>query len=148
MIECDGCTLCCKFPVIPEVNSKVNEYCQYCKEEVGCEIYEERPESCRIYECAWKQMISQMLIVSKELRPDKCHVLFEKYSDNVIVGVTEKELSLLVLNQINFFRREGISILIVDYNKKSKTFFLAAGHNRDFVREQINGGTKLHRRFK
>ena len=145
---CGNCTLCCKFPVIPEVKSKPGEYCYYCKPDFGCEIYEQRPNSCRIFLCAWTQMKEQNINVSNELRPDKCHVLFEKYSDNVIVGVTEKELSDLVLNQINCFKNSGISVLIADYIKKTKTYFLVKEHTKELVRKEIYDRSKLYRRFR
>ena len=92
-------------------------------------------------------MKKQNIKVSNELRPDKCNVLFEKYSDNVIVGVTEKELSELVLNQIKHFRNSGISVLIVDYTKKTKTYFLVKNHTKEFVRKEINDRSFIYRRF-
>lgn len=142
-MKCGNCTMCCKFPKIVETKSKAGEYCKYCEPKVGCKIYSERPESCKIFECAWKQMEH----AGEELRPDRCNVLFEKWSDYLIVGATDTELSKLVLAQIDFFRGEGISVLIIDHSKKSKTVFLAPGHTRQFVKEQINGSTKLHRRL-
>gem|GEM_PF-4134891 len=81
----------------------------------------------------------------EDLRPDKCGVLFEKWSDNVIVGATDEMLSNLVLGQIDYFRSENISVLIMDHNKKSITYFLADGHTKEYVRKEINDSPKLHK---
>lgn len=83
----------------------------------------------------------------KELRPDKCNVVFEKWSDKVIVGATDVNLSKLVLRQIGFFKREGISVLIIDHKKKTRTYFLAPGHTKQFVKKEINDSPKLHGRL-
>ena len=74
MQKCGECTLCCKLLHIPETNSKPNEYCKYCEINKGCRVYDERPDGCREFQCAWLQMVN----VHIDLRPDKCGVLFEK----------------------------------------------------------------------
>jgi uncharacterized cysteine cluster protein YcgN (CxxCxxCC family) len=143
-MECDGCTLCCKLLRIDETNSIPNEVCNYCEENTGCKIYNTRPEPCKIFECAWKQMKN----AGDELRPDKCGVLFEKWSDYIMVGATDRyNISPLIMGQINFFNKEGISVLFINHKKKSKTFFLATGHSKEFVKGEINDSPKLHRRY-
>lgn len=132
-MECSGCTICCKDLNIPETDSKEGNLCQHCEEGVGCNIYSERPEACKIFECCWKQM----KITTEELRPDKCGVLFEKWSDRVIVGSTETNISKLIINQIGYFQKEGISVLIVNQNEKTRTFYLADGHTIQSVKEDI-----------
>lgn len=140
-MECGSCTLCCKLLNIKETDSKPGEYCKHCNPDIGCKIYEERPESCQIFECAWKQM----RYAGKDLRPDKCFIMFEKWSDNVMVGTTtEDSISDLVLRQIEYFKNEGISTLMINHIKKTRTFFLANDHTKEFVKEEINGSTKLH----
>lgn len=141
MQKCGGCTLCCKLLRIPDTQSIAGEWCRHCKSGVGCTIYNFRPEPCKIFECAWKQMKN----VGPDLRPDKCHVLFEKRSEKVIIGATDySELSPLVLGQIDSFRGEGISVLIINHKEKSKTFFLAPGHTKDFVKREIDGSAHVH----
>jgi Fe-S-cluster containining protein len=132
-MECNRCTICCKQLQIIDTDSKEGDLCRYCEEGVGCKIYSERPEACKIFECCWKQM----KITTEELRPDNCGVLFEKWSDRVIVGSTETNLSKLIFNQIGYFQREGISILIVNQNEKTRTFYLADGHTTQSVEEDI-----------
>lgn len=144
-MECGECTLCCKLLNIKDVDSKPGEYCKHCKPGIGCKIYNERPEPCRIFECAWKQMIH----TGEELRPDRCNILFEKWSDYVMVGsVDSDDIKEIVIKQIDYFRSEGISVLIVNQNIKTRTYFLAPEHDKDFVRKEINGSTKLYRRLK
>jgi len=117
-MDCGNCTKCCIFTKIQEFNSEPGEYCRHCIPDVGCNIYNDRPESCCIYECCWKQME----VTAEELRPDRCGMMFEKWSDKVIVGVTDTGISELAMNQINHFREEGISILVINHKEKSKTF--------------------------
>jgi hypothetical protein len=135
MQSCGNCTLCCKLLRIPETLSVAGTWCRHCSQGEGCTIYSSRPESCRIFECVWKQMDN----VSQELRPDRCHMLFEKRSDTVIVGATDCEVSSLLLKQIDHFRSEGISVLILNHKEKSKTFYLAPGHTKEYVKGEING---------
>jgi Fe-S-cluster containining protein len=133
-MNCENCTICCRDLNIIDTNSKEGEYCKHCEENVGCKIYNERPEACRIFECCWKQMQYAHI----DLRPDNCGVLFEKWSDRVIVGSTEDdELSELALNQISYFQSEGISVLIVNQNEKIRIYYLAEGHDIKSVEEDI-----------
>jgi Fe-S-cluster containining protein len=132
-MECGTCTLCCKHLYIPETDSKEGDLCQHCEENVGCKIYSERPEACQIFECCWRQMKYTHI----DLRPDNGGVLFEKWSDRVIVGSTEDELSELIIGQIGYFQKEGISVLIVNQNEKIRNFYLAEGHTIQSVEEDI-----------
>ena len=51
--ECGGCTLCCKLMVIPELAKPKDVWCQQCAIGEGCKIYDQRPGSCRDFNCAW-----------------------------------------------------------------------------------------------
>jgi len=132
-MNCGNCTECCRQLNIPETDSKEGDLCQHCEEGVGCKIYSERPESCRIFECCWKQM----KIAGKELRPNICGVLFEKWSDRLIIGSTVDELSDLIKGQIGYFQREGITVLIANMIKKTRNFYLAEGHTLQSIEEDI-----------
>jgi hypothetical protein len=131
-MECGNCTMCCKHLLIEETDSKEWELCKYCQEDVGCLIYEKRPEECSNFDCCWKQM----QVAHIDLRPDNCGVLFEKWSDYVIVGSTEYEITKLILGQIQFFNREGISVLVVDSNN-NRNLYLADGHTPEFVHKEL-----------
>lgn len=78
MRDCDGCTLCCLFARVEELNKKENEWCSECKNN-SCSIYETRPVACSTYYCEWA-----LGNVPIELKPDIVGVMFEKVSDNVL----------------------------------------------------------------
>lgn len=139
-MECGTCTLCCKLLNIEETLSKPGYYCKYCKENIGCDIYDDRPEACKIFECAWKQMEH----VGIELRPDLCGVLFEKWSNTVMLGITviNNPLLDLIFRQIKGFNGEGISVLMINYKVKTRIFHLADGHTKDFVKDEMNRSIK------
>ena len=131
MQKCDECTLCCKLLEIPETESKPNEWCKHCDN--GCSIYQDRPDGCREFECAWLQMDN----VGIEMRPDKCGVIFEKFADTVIMGVTDGYVSYRVQGQIEAFKRENISVVMMDHSKRSKDYFFANGHTKEYVESKI-----------
>lgn len=81
MHGCDGCTACCKILKVHELNKPGNTWCRHCKIGTGCEIYETRPESCRVYECVWLQSQRGGKPLALELRPDK---------SRVVLGVTNQ----------------------------------------------------------
>jgi len=136
MQKCGECKACCKILLIEEVDSKPNEWCQHCNKN-GCRIYDIRPKGCREFMCTWLQMNH----VGIEMRPDKCGVVFEKFTDNVMMGGTDGKIKPIVQGQIKFFNKEGISVVIVNHNTKTKTNFLANGHTRKFVEDEINDST-------
>lgn len=51
--ECGECSLCCKLPSIQALQKPVGEWCRHFKKGVGCGIYSERPECCRVFRCLW-----------------------------------------------------------------------------------------------
>jgi Fe-S-cluster containining protein len=131
--------MCCLLLKIKETDSKPCVYCKHCEPNVGCKIYKNRPEACRIFECAWKQMEHSHI----DLRPDKCGVLFEKWSDKVIVGsMNISYISDLIEKQIDYFRSENISVIMINHFEKYRTYFLAQGHTKEFVQEEINNSIK------
>ena len=50
--ECGGCTACCTYQAIPEVESAAGEPCQH-ECEAGCAIYTARPSRCQGFACMW-----------------------------------------------------------------------------------------------
>src|SRR5262249_673280 len=54
-------------------------WCQHCVISKGCSIYEERPTSCREFECVWLQ--DEKGIFADEMRPDRCKVVMIPYRD-------------------------------------------------------------------
>lgn len=135
-MECGNCQACCILLDIEETDSSHNSLCKYQCDE-GCSIYGKHPKECQLFNCCWKQMEK----VGIALRPDICGVMFEKWTDNVIFGVTSKSLTDLVIGQIEAFNNENISVILFDHRDKTKTRFLAREHTREFVEKEIKNGT-------
>ena len=49
--KCGACTLCCTALAVPELDKPNGVPCKHLTPE-GCGIYEDRPPSCRAFECA------------------------------------------------------------------------------------------------
>jgi hypothetical protein len=52
--SCAGCTLCCKLPAIEALGKPAFQWCAHCDPKSGCAIYEQRPQPCRDFICAWR----------------------------------------------------------------------------------------------
>ena len=123
-MECGSCTLCCKLLELHDIPSAIGEYCSKCEIGVGCSIYDIRPKECQEFRCMWHQMEK----AGEELRPDKCNVIFDRASEDVIVARLEenKKLNNLVLAQINSFINEGFSVLV--FRGKEYKPYIKPGH--------------------
>jgi len=75
MLGCDGCTICCKIMKVRELEKTANTWCQHCKIGAGCDIYDTRPESCRVYECLWLKTQAMDKPMAPSLRPDRSRVV-------------------------------------------------------------------------
>lgn len=132
MQDCGNCTLCCKFPKIVTYNSTQGEYCEHCTPGVGCNIYESRPDECRLFLCAY----AQMKVVKPEMRPDKCGMMFEKIGDKIIIGSTDgsiTRLSPLLKKQVESFGKEGFTVVLQKFNPFKFLGMLAKGANKQEV---------------
>ena len=109
---CGECTLCCKMINIPWMNSPAGVYCKNCSPGKGCNIFKDAPEDCKEYSCLYCQMEK----VSVNLRPDVCHVIFEKINDEIVIvtGLVEEgyDLNTDIQNQIASFLNEGLSVFL------------------------------------
>jgi len=52
--NCGGCTLCCKLLTVPAIDKPGGQWCQHCAPGKGCNIYRDRPEVCRTWNCGWQ----------------------------------------------------------------------------------------------
>lgn len=139
-MECDKCTLCCKLLETHDVPSPIEEYCIHCKPNKGCKIHATRPKECSTYQCMWSQMVNS----GEELRPDRCNIIFDRISDDVISARLEKgkKIEDLVFGQINSFVNEGFSVLV--FRDKEKKFFLSKSHTKEYVLGKVNDHSQLH----
>jgi hypothetical protein len=53
--DCGSCTSCCTLLEVTDAGKAVNEWCKYCEAGKGCSIYDQRPQMCRSFSCAWLQ---------------------------------------------------------------------------------------------
>jgi uncharacterized protein len=85
---CGDCTLCCKLLRVAELNKPVGRLCTHCRPGEGCGIYEERPPSCRNFQCFW--LMNEAF--PDDLRPDRSHALvaFNDTPDSVVIHVDPK----------------------------------------------------------
>jgi len=122
-------------------------YCSFCEPNVGCNIYDHRPEECKTFKCCYLQMNE----VHPDLRPDKCGVVFEKINDTLILGSLDgklKEMSDLIHRQIRSFGNEGISVMIQQFNPyKFICFYIKGAKKEDIIKalkDKKNDSTELY----
>ncbi|MCO5157926.1 MAG: YkgJ family cysteine cluster protein [Aquamicrobium sp.] len=92
MNACGTCTMCCKLLGISDLAPRkpVNQWCRHCKPGNGCTIYEDRPRSCREFECLWLQSQTKPHPMGPELRPDKSKVVIAPTSSpNVMTAFVD-----------------------------------------------------------
>lgn len=75
--ECGSCTACCTVFDVSELEKGMFETCKHVCE-VGCAIYEDRPEPCRAFRCQWLRGLLEVDgTIDPALRPDACGVVFD-----------------------------------------------------------------------
>lgn len=121
MHSCDGCTLCCKLLKIHELNKAGNTWCQHCRIGAGCDIYDTRPESCRVYECLWLKTQRGAKPLDPALRPDR---------SRVIMGTTnqgEDVVLYLSPDRPDAWRHGSMARLVAELQHKNVTVLLSCG---------------------
>lgn len=113
--QCGECTLCCEILPIPEINKPENQLCPNCTEKSGCNIYSNRPISCRQFDCVYIKNDD-----SEDLRPDKTGIIFEYISENIIIG-TRRESKIYdwetkkINDYIDTLNENGISVILTSF---------------------------------
>lgn len=112
MQNCGDCTLCCTTCNIEELKKPSGTECIHCS--IKCDIYENRPDSCKDFKCAYIQMEK----VSVLMRPDNLGVVFEKIADDLMFGIVNSGHSDFkhMKGQINAFLNSGINVVIMKNN--------------------------------
>ena len=136
--ECGSCNYCCEVLPIPELQKPASVLCQNCTKNVGCNIYDSRPESCRNFDCLYLQ--SDDMDIS--LRPNECGIMFEKVTTKIYFGTElPKDVGswkkLNVFNYIKSLNEKGISVVISSFTSTPNEFFLAEGHKKEMVQKII-----------
>jgi hypothetical protein len=75
--------MCCTVTEVPELQKPQGQTCQHCQ--ADCTIYDERPESCRSFACAW--LAGEM---PDWMRPDRVDAMVERLPDVPVVIVLPK----------------------------------------------------------
>ncbi len=146
MPKCDGCTLCCYLFNIPELDKDSSTECYYCDGK-GCTIYNNRPDYCKGFNCAYLQQRNPNI----KLRPDKCGVVFEKINDQLFHGTMDERnpFSKTARGQIVSFNNQGYSVVIK--LKDKEYYFLINDYTTLNANYDLNrflrvkyGSSKLH----
>ena len=137
-MNCDGCTLCCLVLPVPSLGKAAGEWCKDCDRGVGCRVWEKRAAICSGFFCAYAQVPK----ASVNLRPDKCHVIFERLN-GMMVGTMEPGHSSAiesgpVIGQIQSFLREGMSVVIGSFQDRKARVFPVSGKTIDGVWREFN----------
>lgn len=74
--ECGSCTMCCKTMSVREIDKPNGVWCRHVRDYKSCAIYDERPQSCRTFNCLWLRGIG-----ADAMRPDKSRVVLVEAED-------------------------------------------------------------------
>lgn len=113
MRECNGCSYCCDGHLSGEVDGKSFGQMEACHNltEDGCNIYDNRPNMCHNYYCAWAQEL-----FPEWMKPNECGVVISvetevaprgRIGKQYLKAVYQKELPLNVAEQIQQFVDEN-----------------------------------------
>lgn len=75
--KCGDCQACCKQLPVVELEKKANCRCEHQKHGAGCKVYTTRPQSCRLWSCAWLIDDDEMYLS----RPDHCGFIVDIMPD-------------------------------------------------------------------
>jgi hypothetical protein len=108
--ECRACCIALGFQARDNESPFEKPYGTPCPHlvQIGCGIYEDRPPVCRRFQCGWLQAPN----LPKELRPDRCGVLFavneDLHGDGEAVyayelrpGASEEELPAWLIDELS-----------------------------------------------
>jgi len=132
--KCGECNLCCNIPEIKALDKNPNILCdRYCQINTQCSAYDDRPEECRLFECAWLQAGGHL-----DLRPDNCKIMFEKLSQRLFFGSQHPDYEMTVVGkqQIESFNKQGFSVIVKNNNELS--YSLAEGHTIKQIRKDYD----------
>ena len=133
-MECGECTLCCDLFPVNWLNKPLLKKCIFCDK--GCTIHSDKPAECTDFDCAYAQGKN----VPLELRPDKCGIIFEKWSDKIFYGtvVPDMKVTDYAMKQINGFNKQGFSVILASIKERDNILFLADGHIEKQIKVEFN----------
>ena len=73
--RCNDCDVCCTALEVFDLQppKKIGERCQHqCNDKAGCQIYDNRPKSCKEFYCTWRMAEVIKIFIPNRLKPSKC----------------------------------------------------------------------------
>ncbi|MFZ4540891.1 MAG: hypothetical protein ACOYNL_03640 [Rickettsiales bacterium] len=80
--SCGDCAMCCKIPLIPELEKPAMSWCQHCSTRASCDIHPTRPQRCRDYQCYFT-----MSDLGEEWRPNKARFMISTFPGKLLLLV-------------------------------------------------------------
>jgi len=79
--SCGDCGLCCKLMGVTELQKPAGKWCVHFRRGRGCDAYETRPPSCRVFNCTW--LLTEAL--DETWKPTACGFLMHADDGRLIV---------------------------------------------------------------
>lgn len=121
--ECGDCSLCCKLLGIKELDKPKLQWCSHCSPGNGCKIYQDRPQSCREFECMW--LMGQW---HEDFKPSKVRAFFWRPADHPF-GAIQCEV-----DPDRNWRGGTIEVLARNLSKQGYHIMVRQGEERFFFR--------------
>jgi hypothetical protein len=81
--QCGECSLCCKAVAVRELDKPAGQWCRHFSRGARCTIYDERPGSCRVFNCHW--LLDQTM--GDEWYPKHCKMVVQAGKTALLVHV-------------------------------------------------------------
>jgi hypothetical protein len=133
--KCGECTLCCTLFPVKWLNKPPLTDCKHCILKKGCGIQDTKDDECRDFDCMYVQVGN----IPIDLRPDKCGIIFEKWSDKIIYGTLDpnNEPSDMAKGQIQNFVQQGFSVVLASIKETTNKFFISKNHKEQDIRDEF-----------
>lgn len=143
MRTCDNCDVCCVFPRVPELSKPERTACVNCTGSRLCSIYEDRPNSCRNFECMWLQGHFR-----DEDKPSISGVMVENHK-KFIFAMCDGDEWKSMMGELDKVVQSGTPVVI---GTRERTFAgMPNGTTEqdviESIQEAINGSGYLHNRL-
>ena len=87
MRSCGTCTLCCRVLEVKEISKPKDQWCQHCKPDKGCEIYETRPKECQDFSCLWLGAPEPWHTALEGMKPNRVKFVLAWHDANQVLQV-------------------------------------------------------------
>lgn len=127
-MTCGACTLCCKLLAVDELAKPACSWCALAEPGKGCRTYDERPDSCRAFECLWLQTQSHEIgKFPGDLRPDRCRVILTTTEDgDTLVAHVDPSYP-------NAYLEGGVGHLIRSFRDRREAVVIVTGERRKLL---------------